>query len=63
MCNNTTLHSLIFLVCNKQLDLTFKINVSYVIASAFLYLRCSVMSARRVKRSWKGKKEDTELVK
>jgi hypothetical protein len=28
----------IFLVCNKQLDLTFKINVSYVIASAFLYL-------------------------
>jgi hypothetical protein len=23
MCNNTTLHSLIFLVCNKQLELTF----------------------------------------
>ena len=39
------------------------INVSYVIASAFLYLRCSVISARRMKRSWKGKKEDTELVK
>ena len=40
------------LVCNKKLKLAFEINVIYVIASAFLYLRCSVMSARRVKRSW-----------
>jgi hypothetical protein len=28
LCNNTTQHSFITLVCNKQLDLTFKINVS-----------------------------------
>jgi hypothetical protein len=48
--NITSQHSLLVLVCNKTTRAAFKINVSYVIAFAILYLRCSVMSARRVKR-------------